>query len=112
MDGGMLGMLVGVSVYVTVCCLPIVMGRVNPIFAAKTIEEAAPGFKNGLINLLLLSERRQTVRPVIFAGLNRQAAVPALVFLEDLLQHLGPRCRNLFHQRPRDWHVNAQHHVW
>lgn len=70
----LLGITGGLVWFLARRLLPVATTPVNPVYAAKTIEQAAPSLKNGLINLLLLSRQPQAVRPVIFAGLRRQAA--------------------------------------
>ncbi len=41
---------------------PLLIHRINPIFAAQTIEHTRPGFKNGLINFLLLRREQEAVQ--------------------------------------------------
>lgn len=41
---------------------PLLLHRINPIFAAQTIEQTRPSFKNGLINLLLLRREPDSVQ--------------------------------------------------
>lgn len=48
--------------------------RVNPVFAAYTLERSRPAAKNSLINYLLLRGRRQEVAPVVYAALEHRAA--------------------------------------
>lgn len=59
--------------------LPLLIHRINPLFAAYTIEQSRPSLKNSLINLLFLrGQRTQIERDVlshrIYQGLERTAA--------------------------------------
>jgi len=42
--------------------VPLLVHRVNPIFAAQTIERTRPSFKNGLINFLLLRRDPEAIQ--------------------------------------------------
>jgi hypothetical protein len=98
-----LGMRLAALVLLLVVCalfairrlVPCLTRPVNPVYAARAIEQAVPTLKNSLINFLLLRSQRQFVRPVIFAGVQRQAAedlesvdVDAAVDRSDLI-HVG-----------------------
>jgi len=54
---------------------PPLLRRVNPVFAARTIEQVEPSLKNSLINLLLFRARRGEVRDVVYEAMERQAAI-------------------------------------
>ncbi len=54
--------------------LPLVLGRVNPLFAARTIEHSDPTLKNSLINFLLFRSDRAGVRAVVYQALEHRAA--------------------------------------
>lgn len=72
--------LVGaVAVLVVRRLLPVVLFRINPVFAAYTIEQSRPSLKNSLINLLLLRrEKDEFVRDDlarrVFEGLEFRTA--------------------------------------
>lgn len=60
--------------------LPLLVYKINPLFAAQTIEQSRPSLKNSLINFLFLRQHRQEVtRSVldqrIYEGLEHTAAV-------------------------------------
>jgi hypothetical protein len=60
--------------------LPLVLHRINPVFAAYTIEQTRPTFKNGLINFLLLRRQRDQIEhdelaKRVFQGLQFRTAV-------------------------------------
>ena len=63
---GRLGMLLVLlatgGVYFALAVLPPLLHRINPIFAAQTIEQSRPTLKNSLINFLLLRNHRREVR--------------------------------------------------
>jgi len=48
------GLVLVAGWYAVRVLLPLLVHRINPVFAAQTIEQTRPGFKNGLINFLLL----------------------------------------------------------
>ena len=70
----LLALVLGCGVFFVRAVLPLFLHEVNPLFAAHTIEQAEPSLKNSLVNLILVSRRREGVRPVIFDGMQRQAA--------------------------------------
>lgn len=53
---------------------PALVSSINPVFAARTIEESKPTLKNSLINFLLLRGRRTDLAPVIYQALEQRAA--------------------------------------
>lgn len=53
---------------------PALIGSVNPLYAAKTIEDTEPSFKNSLINLLTFRKNRAGVTPTVYAAMENQAA--------------------------------------
>jgi hypothetical protein len=57
-----LGLVGGAGWYCLRVLLPPLLYQVNPIFAAKTLEQARPSLKNSLINLLLLRREGTTGR--------------------------------------------------
>ena len=54
--------------------LPPLLHRINPIFAAATIEKSQPTLKNSLINFLLLRGRRQEVAAPFYRAMESRAA--------------------------------------
>jgi hypothetical protein len=54
--------------------LPSLINRVNPVFAAQTIEQTRPTLKNSLINFLLLRSHQQDVAPVVYRAMEHRAA--------------------------------------
>ena len=54
--------------------LPAIVYRINPIYAAKTIESSRPSLKNSLINFLFLRDRQGVVPRAVFEAVEQQAA--------------------------------------
>jgi collagen type III alpha len=54
--------------------LPIVVRKINPVFAAQTIERSQPSLKNSLVNFLLLRSRPQDLPPAIYDAIEQRAA--------------------------------------
>src|SRR5262245_38508545 len=53
---------------------PLVVGRVNPVYAAHTIEVSGPSLKNSLVNLLLFRQKRSEISDAVYHTLEEQAA--------------------------------------
>ena len=73
------GLLTGAGLYLAVFMAPLVIGKVNPIFAAHSIEESRPSLKNSLVNLVYLRRDRNVVDQDdlargIYQALERKAA--------------------------------------
>ncbi|MCA9171011.1 MAG: hypothetical protein KDB23_25230, partial [Planctomycetales bacterium] len=69
----LVALLIGVCWFFVWKMLPAVIYPVNPVYAAHTIEQAAPELKNSLVNLLTLGKQRATMRGMVYDGLRRQA---------------------------------------
>ena len=75
--------------------LPLLLMRINPVYAAEAIERSKPSLKNGLINFLLLRNRREEVPSAVYQAVEQQAATSlARVPLESAVDrsrliHLG-----------------------
>lgn len=54
--------------------LPLIAARVNPIYAAHSIEQIQPASKNSLINFLLLRRQRDALAAPIYDAIERKAA--------------------------------------
>jgi hypothetical protein len=66
---------VGVAgTYFWLYVLPPLLRRINPIFAAHTIEQSQPSLKNSLINFLLLRGHRQEVPTAVYQAIEHRAA--------------------------------------
>jgi len=70
---GFLVLVGGSAWFVTIRVLPLLIRRINPVFAARVIERSEPSLKNSLINFLLFRSHRHEVRPVVYQALEEQA---------------------------------------
>ncbi len=86
-------LLAGVAAYFVWRLLPPLLYPVNSVYAAHTIEQAAPSLKNSLINLVLLSGNRAGVAGVIYDGLRRQAAGQLAQVPPEVMVDRGPLIR-------------------
>lgn len=53
---------------------PLLTNRINPVYAARSIEDASPSLKNSLVNLLLFRSRGQQMPIGVYDALEQQAA--------------------------------------
>ena len=67
-------LIVGCAVFFVLKVVPCLVRAVNPVYAARAIEQASPDLKNGLINFLLLRDHDSGVKQAIYDGVRRQAA--------------------------------------
>jgi hypothetical protein len=67
-------LLAGILSYALLSLLPLLVRPINPLYAARAIEEGTPSLKNSLINFLLLRARRAGVPVVVFQALESRAA--------------------------------------
>jgi hypothetical protein len=70
----LLGLLAGAGYYFGRYILMSVIRRINPIFAAHTIEQSRPSLKNSLINFLLLRGHRREVPQPVYQAIEHRAA--------------------------------------
>jgi len=70
----LVGLLAAAGVYFFGCVLPPIVNRINPVFAAETIEQSRPSLKNSLINFLLLRDHRREVARGIYRAIEQRAA--------------------------------------
>lgn len=70
----LLGLLGGLGAVVWFRLLPVLMGRVNPIYAADCIERSQPSLKNSLINFLLLRRSRTPMAKAVYEAIEQRAA--------------------------------------
>ena len=57
--------------YVLVHLWPAITRRINPLFAAATIENSKPSLKNSLINFLLLRGQRDAVALPVYQAIEQ-----------------------------------------
>ncbi|MBI2478394.1 MAG: hypothetical protein HYV60_07055 [Planctomycetia bacterium] len=67
-------LLGGVGYYLAVVVVPLMMRPINPVYAARAIEEAEPTLKNSLINFLLFKNDRGSLHQLIFSAMQQRAA--------------------------------------
>jgi hypothetical protein len=67
-------LVLGAGYYFVKKILPALLGRVNPVYAAQTIERSRPTLKNSLINFLLFRQKPESVPGVVYKALQEQAA--------------------------------------
>ena len=53
---------------------PLLFRRINPIYAARAIEQSRPSLKNGLVNFLMLRGHPESISPAVYAQIEKQAA--------------------------------------
>lgn len=53
--------------------LPLLLRRINPVYAARTIETGTPTLKNSLVNYLLLRGNVQALAPGMYSALESRA---------------------------------------
>ncbi len=84
-----IGLLVGSVVYIWKQLLPLIIYRINPYYAARTIEETQPSLKNSLINYLSFREQHADLPPVIYEAIANQAATGVKNVSVDLVVDRG-----------------------
>lgn len=70
----LVALLGGAGTYVAMYLLPLLLKRINPVYAAQTIEQARPTLKNTLVNFLLLRHSREGVSQAVYQAVEQQAA--------------------------------------
>ncbi len=76
----------GAGYYCATRLLPLLIRRINPVYAAHTIERGQPSLKNGLVNFLLFRSNRAALSQVVYEAVEEQAATGlAKVHVETLL---------------------------
>lgn len=70
-----LGMLLaGCGWYFFQAILPLLTHRINPLYAARSIEQGTPALKNSLINFLMFRANQSAVHRVVYEAMEQQAA--------------------------------------
>ncbi len=55
--------------------LPLLTRRINPLYAARSIEQGTPDLKNSLINFLMFRANQSSVHRVVYQAMEHKAAV-------------------------------------
>ncbi len=69
-----IALLAGVGYYIAVVVVPLMLRPINPVYAAKAIEQSDPTLKNSLINFLLLRDDRRSTHQLVFSAVQQRAA--------------------------------------
>lgn len=70
--------------------LPLVMLKINPLYAAQTIEQCQPSFKNSLLSVLQLRQQRDLVPEAVYNSVEEHAATRlATVTVESTVDRSG-----------------------
>jgi collagen type III alpha len=64
----------GALLYAWHSLAPLLLRRINPLFAAQAIEQSRPTLKNSLINFLMLRGRSADLPPVVYEAIQQRAA--------------------------------------
>lgn len=70
--------------YLAARTLPLLVKRINPLYAAQTIERSRPALKNGLLNFLFFRENPAGLNPVVYQAIEEQAATNLAHAHEDV----------------------------
>ncbi|MGE0536839.1 MAG: hypothetical protein AB7O68_17845 [Pirellulales bacterium] len=70
----LIGLLAAGGWYLTARVFPLFGKRVNPVYAAYSIEKTQPTLKNSVINFLLLRRERQHVAEPVYVAIEQRAA--------------------------------------
>ncbi len=66
--------LILVAVYLARAVLPLLLLRINPLYAAYTIERSRPALKNGLLNFLFFRADPRGMSQAVYQAIEEQAA--------------------------------------
>lgn len=75
--GRLLALLIlagGSAAYFVVYVLPLLVRRINPVYAARAIEASRPSLKNSLVNFLLLRPDRGRIHEGVYQAVEHRAA--------------------------------------
>jgi len=70
----LMGFLAGAGAYFGTQVLPLFMKRINPVYAARQIEQARPTLKNSVINFLLFRQSSTPMHRAVYAAVEARAA--------------------------------------
>ncbi len=68
------GLLGGCGWHFTTTILPLLTRRINPLYAARSIEQGTPALKNSLINFLMFRNSRSSLHRVVYEAMEQKAA--------------------------------------
>jgi len=67
-------LLGGIAYFSAVAIWPLLIHPINPLYAARSIEQGATSLKNSLINFLLFRSHREEVHAAVYRTLEQKAA--------------------------------------
>ena len=67
-------LIVAAAWHLAVNVVPLLLRRINPAYAAQTIERGEPSLKNSLLNYLLLRREKEGVAGLIYQAVQQRAA--------------------------------------
>jgi hypothetical protein len=70
----LIGLVVVVACYLVRQVLPLLLRRINPLYAAYTIERSRPSLKNALVNFLMFRENPVGLTDAVYQAIEEQAA--------------------------------------
>ena len=69
-----LTLLAGAAWHLSLNVIPLLLRRINPAYAAQTIERGEPSLKNSLLNYLLLRREKEGVAGLIYHAVQQRPA--------------------------------------
>ncbi|MBC8353530.1 MAG: hypothetical protein H8E66_16145 [Planctomycetes bacterium] len=69
-----ISLLGAVGYYAATVLVPLMMRPINPVYAAKAIEDAEPTLKNSLVNFLSFRADRGSLHQVVYSAMQQRAA--------------------------------------
>lgn len=71
----LVGFAVGAGAFVWFQLLPLLLRPINPLYAARSIEQSAATLKNSLLNFLFFRQNRAGVHEAVYTTLQQRAAL-------------------------------------
>ncbi|HTM53271.1 MAG TPA: hypothetical protein VL175_04555, partial [Pirellulales bacterium] len=65
----------GLGVYLARNVIPLLLRRINPLYAAQTIERSRPSLKNAVINFLMFRADQRGLPRMVYEAIEEQAAL-------------------------------------
>ena len=70
----LLALIGGAGWHLAVNVVPLLLRRINPAYAAQTIERGEPSLKNSLLNYLLLRRESEGMQALVYQAVQQRAA--------------------------------------
>jgi hypothetical protein len=68
------GFIAALIAYCVMSLIPLILHRINPVYAAFQIEQSTPSLKNSLVNFLLLRNQTTAMPSVVWNAIEEKAA--------------------------------------